>query len=113
MAVERNRFDRRFSFSQGESLRDMTTAINISTDIASWREAAACLEHPEVDFFPSPEDLSAISAAKGICATCPVAEACLSYAIDTRQSEGIWGGHTPKERVKVRRKWAEQVRRAS
>ena len=31
----------------------------------------------------------------------------------TRQGEGIWGGHTPKERVKIRRKWSEQVRRAS
>jgi hypothetical protein len=37
----------------------------------------------------------------------------LTYAIETRQGEGIWGGHTAKERVKIRRKWAEQVRRAS
>lgn len=83
------------------------------TDLASWRDLAACIEHPDVDFFPSPEDVSAITEAKAICATCPVAEDCLSYAIETRQGEGIWGGQTPKERIKLRRKWAEQVRRAS
>ncbi|CAN5181331.1 WhiB family transcriptional regulator [soil metagenome] len=81
-------------------------------DLGSWREVSACADSP-VDFFPTPEDVKGISEAKAVCATCPVADECLSFALETRQSEGIWGGHTPKERQKVRRKWAEQVRRAS
>lgn len=82
-------------------------------DLGSWREAAACAEQAAVDFFPTPEDVKGISEAKAICATCPVADECLTFALETRQAEGIWGGHTPKERQKIRRKWAEQVRRAS
>ncbi len=84
-------------------------------DHPSWRELAACLrlEEGEVDFFPDPEDVGAIAVAKAVCATCPVAEECLAYAIETNQSEGIWGGLTPKERARLRRRWLEQIRRAS
>jgi len=91
----------------------MTIPVTIELeDLASWREAAACADS-DVDFFPTSEDVKGIGEAKAVCATCPVADECLTFALETRQSEGIWGGHTPKERQKIRRKWAEQVRRAS
>jgi WhiB family redox-sensing transcriptional regulator len=82
-------------------------------ELTSWRDLAACREAPEVDFFPSPEDEVAIGRAKAVCGACPVAGECLEYALETRQSDGIWGGHTPRERVKLRRQWLEQVRKAS
>lgn len=82
-------------------------------DIEHWREAAACLDAPLSIFFPDPADLRAISSAKEICAICPVADECLSYAVETNQTEGIWGGHTPKERRAIRRRWLEEIRRAS
>ena len=82
-------------------------------ELTSWREEALCRDLTEVDFFPTPEDTVAINQAKEVCASCPVARACLEYAIETRQFEGIWGGHTPKERVKLRRLWQEEIRRAS
>lgn len=92
----------------------MTARPEIDTeDLGSWREAAACTERSDVDFFPTPEDIKGIADAKALCAVCPVADECLSFALETRQAEGIWGGHTSKERQKIRRKWAEQVRRAS
>lgn len=78
-----------------------------------WREAAACVTVQDVDFFPDPTDLSAISVAKALCATCPVAGECLTWAIETNQTEGIWGGHTPTERRSLRRRWLEEIRRAS
>lgn len=79
-----------------------------------WREDAACLESGEdVSFFTDPEDLMSISRAKAICATCPVAAECLTWAVETNQSEGIWGGHTPKERRAIRRRWLEEIRKAS
>ncbi len=79
-----------------------------------WRELAACVEMAdEVSFFPDAEDVAAIARAKSICATCPVASECLSWAIETNQSEGIWGGHTSKERRSIRRRWIEEVERAS
>jgi WhiB family redox-sensing transcriptional regulator len=84
---------------------------NDLSDLEGWREAAACLGS-DISFFPSPEDAKAIATAKMICGGCPVADECLSYAIETNQHEGIWGGHTSRERVKLRRRWLVEIRRA-
>ena len=85
----------------------------IDLTVTPWREAASCLDvPPDVTFFPDKEDVGAISKAKAICATCPVADECLSWAIDTNQSEGVWGGHTAKERRAIRR-WLEEIQKAS
>lgn len=82
--------------------------------VTPWREAAACIDAPaDVTFFPDKEDLTGIVKAKAICATCPVADECLTWAIETNQSEGIWGGHTAKERRKLRRRWIEETKKAS
>lgn len=86
----------------------------IDLTVTPWREAAACLEvENQVSFFPDREDLAGIAKAKAVCATCPVASECLTWAIETNQSEGIWGGHTSRERRVVRRRWLEEIRRAS
>jgi WhiB family redox-sensing transcriptional regulator len=86
----------------------------IDLTITPWREAAACVPvRDEVDFFPDKEDLAGIFRAKAICATCPVADVCLSWAVETNQSEGVWGGHTAKERRRLRRTWLEEIRKAS
>lgn len=87
--------------------------METETYIDHWRDAAACRDESSVDFFPDPAELGAISAAKELCAVCPVAGECLSYAIETNQTDGIWGGHTPKERRSIRRRWLEEIRRAS
>lgn len=82
--------------------------------IDNWRESAACLDlGGEVDFFPSQEDIQGIERAKQVCAGCPVQDNCLVYAIETNQSDGIWGGTDPRERSKLRRQWVRDLRRAS
>ncbi len=79
-----------------------------------WREEAACLDVvDDVSFFPDAEDLIGISRAKAVCATCPVAAECLTWAVETNQGEGIWGSHTPKERRAIRRRWLEEIKKAS
>lgn len=78
-----------------------------------WRTQAACIDDEQGVFFPADGDVGAINAAKAICAGCPVFDDCLSYALETNQSEGIWGGRTPRERRKLRREWIEEIRRAS
>lgn len=94
------------SIHDGDIVSDLT--------LISWREAAACLDAgDEVSFFPDKEDVEGIAKAKAVCATCPVADECLTWAITTNQSEGIWGGHTPKERRALRRRWLEEIRKAS
>lgn len=78
-----------------------------------WREGAACADRPEVDFFASPEAGEEVRRAKAICASCPVLDDCLAFAIETNQTDGIWGGHTSKERARLRRQWLQRLRRAS
>lgn len=79
----------------------------------NWREAAACLDRPEVSFFPLPDDAAGIARAKALCASCPVVDDCLAYAVETNQPDGVWGGATPSERVKLRRRWLQDLREAS
>lgn len=81
--------------------------------VTPWREAAACLSARDVSFFPDKDDAAAVARAKAVCAGCPVASECLSWAIETNQTEGIWGGHTAKERRAIRRLWMEEIRKAS
>ncbi len=86
----------------------------IDLTVTPWREAAACIDVTyQVSFFPSKEDLLGIAKAKAICATCPVSDQCLSWAIESNQTEGIWGGHTQNERRTIRRGWLEEIRKAS
>ena len=90
----------------------MTTVIDLT--VTPWREAAACLEVThQVSFFPDKHDFLGIAKAKAVCATCPVADECLSWAIESNQAEGIWGGHTPRERRRIRRSWIEEIKKAS
>lgn len=79
----------------------------------AWRDSALCREGVSVDFFPFSEDSKAIRLVKEVCALCPVTEDCLAYAMQTRQSEGVWGGLTSSERVSLRRKWADHTRAIS
>ena len=82
--------------------------------LPSWREHAACRGHDPDLFFPGSEPTPArIASAKAVCATCPVQDECLTYALETNQTEGIWGGQTPTGRRKLRRRWLDEIRRAS
>ena len=73
----------------------------------SWRAHAACRGIDPNIFYPvSDEDAE---EAKGICAACPVRQACLEYALANRERDGVWGGATERERrriVRQRRKTA-------
>jgi WhiB family transcriptional regulator, redox-sensing transcriptional regulator len=81
----------------------------------TWRDRAACLdENPEL-FFPigsSGPALLQIEKAKVVCRRCEVAEACLSWAMESRQDAGVWGGLSDDERRALKRRNA-RARRAS
>ncbi|MFI6296742.1 WhiB family transcriptional regulator [Nonomuraea sp. NPDC050790] len=68
-----------------------------------------CRDDPEL-FFPAsygPSHARQVEEAKGACGRCPVAAACLRYALDIEEYEhGIWGGTTPHERRDLTRKAA-------
>jgi WhiB family redox-sensing transcriptional regulator len=84
---------------------------NLAPD--TWRERAACRSVDPDLFFPvgvTGPSADYVRAAKAVCASCPVQEPCLDYAIETGQDAGIWGGTSEEER-RVRRHG--QVRRRS
>ena len=81
----------------------------ITYDPNDWRLDAACRD---LDiFFPETEE--AVAAAKAVCAACPVREACLEFALITRQDDGVWGGLEENERRRVRRRRQEAARKAA
>ncbi len=70
-------------------------------DRASWRESAACRFLDTELFFPISKTglaLAEIRDAKAVCESCPVREPCLTFALDTHQGYGIWGGYDEDER---------------
>lgn len=84
------------------------------TPIVEWRKLAACNGHDPSVFFPAGESGPAagqIFLAKKLCASCPVQDECLLYAIETNQVAGVWGGLTEDERRPVRRRWLADRRR--
>lgn len=79
-------------------------------DEMAWLNRAACVwEDPEL-FFPvggSGPALQDEHDAKEICHRCPVMSECLEWALDTKQTTGVWGGTSETERaalLKARRR---------
>jgi WhiB family transcriptional regulator, redox-sensing transcriptional regulator len=79
----------------------------------TWRDAATCIDTDTEFFFPAGVTGAALDQAeraKAVCASCPVREQCLDWALATGQDPGIWGGLTEDERRQRRRKLAQQAR---
>jgi WhiB family redox-sensing transcriptional regulator len=71
---------------------------------APWQLRAACRGPQQSAFFPpavterKDERLEREVRAKAICASCPVRQQCLEYALRIREPHGIWGGLNEVER---------------
>ncbi len=65
----------------------------------SWMARGNCAEQPPGTFFPS--DGVGVEVARKICATCPVKEPCLEYALEQRIDHGVWGGCSERERRRI------------
>lgn len=68
----------------------------------AWRHKAACRGVDPDIFFPVSEEDA--EEAKAICATCPVQQACLEWALAVREKDGVWGGATERERRRILRR---------
>ena len=66
-----------------------------------WMRQGNCREEPPSLFFPS--DGAGVDAARQLCATCPVKEPCLEYALRNRIDHGVWGGTSERERRRILR----------
>ena len=67
-----------------------------------WRTDAACRDDDTSIFFS--DDPADAARAVAMCAECPVRQACLEFALDSRQADGIWGGLTEMQRRRERRR---------
>ena len=74
-----------------------------------WFDDASCQGVDTDVFFPASE--AQAGAAKEICASCPVREECLQFALDTRPADGVWGGLTPTERHRLIRRRQKAARK--
>lgn len=64
-----------------------------------WKLDAACRNvDPETWYDPAQ-----VTAAKKVCADCPVRERCLTFALDVAEPWGVWGGFSEGDRRRLLR----------
>lgn len=69
----------------------------------SWLLEAACRGTDTSVFFPSRGDNIRLAKARTICATCPVSQQCLDYALSQPFTlQGVYGGTSERERRRIR-----------
>jgi len=67
----------------------------------AWQRLAACRGTDPNVFVVSVGQSTA--AARAVCATCAVSEACLDYALSDPDLTGVWGGTSGRQRQKMRK----------
>ncbi len=71
-----------------------------------WRHRALCRDEDPELFFPigttGPAERQ-VEEAKAVCRRCAVTSDCLSWALDTGQDSGVWGGLSEDERRALKR----------
>lgn len=75
----------------------------------AWRTRGVCQTVDPETFFPVP--MAPADVAIGLCGRCPVAGACLAWALSVGDCHGVWGGTTARERRAMLVAWRteEQV----
>lgn len=63
-----------------------------------------CTTYSTDIFYPEEYEESDVAQAKTICNDCWIKDKCLAYALSTNEKEGVWGGTTPIERKRIRRR---------
>jgi WhiB family transcriptional regulator, redox-sensing transcriptional regulator len=74
--------------------------------IIDWRHRARCRDQDPEFFFPIGTTGPAarqIEEAKAFCQSCEVRTECLTWALETGQDAGVWGGLSAEERRAPRR----------
>jgi WhiB family redox-sensing transcriptional regulator len=68
---------------------------------ADWMGQARCRDMDPAVFFPN--DWIGVQAAQRVCDGCTVTRQCLSYALAHRITDGVWGGTSERQRVRILR----------
>lgn len=92
--------------SQGETFRTARESFSDATrlvDREPWMAEAVCAQVDNDGFFPEKDRADTARRAKTVCATCPVIDPCLQFALDHHERFGVWGGKSERERRKILR----------
>jgi WhiB family redox-sensing transcriptional regulator len=71
-----------------------------------WRHLAACRDEDPELFFPigtTGPAVRQVEDAKAVCRRCDVIDDCLSWALESGQDAGVWGGLAEEERFALKR----------
>ena len=68
----------------------------------TWMSDGACTQVGGDVWFADPGHNDLVRAAKRVCATCPVQEACRDYALAEPDLMGVWGGLSKAQRQRWR-----------
>jgi WhiB family redox-sensing transcriptional regulator len=79
-----------------EPLPDMSSLLQRPV----WQLRAACRGRGVTEFF-RPDGSSRVRATV-VCASCPVTEDCLEYALDHPSLKGVWAGTSERGRHRIR-----------
>lgn len=74
----------------------------------AWHRDAACLEHPELTWFPDKGETAVTREAVAVCGRCLVRAECLQFALEVPDMAGIWGGTSARQRAALRREGIAQ-----
>lgn len=81
------------------------------TFTGDWRHRAVCKDEDPELFFPLNTDsgagLAQLREAQAVCKRCDVRGECLSWAMETGQDAGVWGGMSEEERRSLKRRQAK------
>jgi WhiB family redox-sensing transcriptional regulator len=72
-----------------------------------WRHRATCRDEDPELFFPignTGPALLQIEQAKAVCRRCNVMQECLTWALESGQDAGVWGGLSEDERRALKRR---------
>jgi WhiB family transcriptional regulator, redox-sensing transcriptional regulator len=72
-----------------------------------WRHLAACRDEDPELFFPigtTGPAVRQVEQAKAVCRRCDVIDDCLSWALESGQDAGVWGGLAGEERFALKRR---------
>ena len=87
-------------------MADISRLPGPNADLWDWQLDSACREvDPSLFFHPEgergPARSGRESAAKTICAACPVLTECRSHALAVREPYGVWGGLSEDDREAI------------
>lgn len=81
-----------------------------------WRHQALCRDTDPEIFFPigiTGPALTQVEQAKVVCRRCTVVQDCLTWALETGQDSGVWGGTSEDERRVLARRSRVHVQSAT